>query len=251
MRRGGGVPCRIALLVVTLLATAGCAAPDPPLDDRRALLFASAYQEVMEYYIEPRTAREAALPALARLSTLAPAIAVAPDGEDIVLRAAGTPVARYPAPEARDAEGWGTLTATLWDAARERSAALAALAPAQVEQALFAGLTGSLDRFSRYADPAAARRQRAEREGFEGIGVTLDDIADPARVAGVIGGAPADRAGIRAGDRIVAIDGASTRGLPRDEIARRLRGPADSRIALTIAPACTSPSSGTTPDSIW
>jgi carboxyl-terminal processing protease len=233
--RRGGACWRIALVFVALLATGGCAAPDPPLDDARALLFAGAYRQVMEYYIEPRTAREAALPALAQLSTLAPGIAVAPDVEDIVLRDAGAPVARYPAPEARDAKGWGALTAALWDAARKRSAALAALPPAQVEQALLDGLTLSLDRFSRYADPDAARRQRAEREGFEGIGVTLDDIVDPIRVAAVIAGGPADRAGIRAGDRIVAIDGAAPRGLPRDEIMRRLRGPADSRIALTIA----------------
>ncbi len=35
-------------------------------------------------------------------------------------------------------------------------------------------MTGALDRFSRYASPDEARDQRAARDGFGGIGVTLE-----------------------------------------------------------------------------
>jgi carboxyl-terminal processing protease len=45
---------------------------------------------------------------------------------------------------------------------------------------------------------------------------------------------PADRAGIRPEDQIVAIDGVATAGCPRQEILHQLRGPIGSRIAVRV-----------------
>ena len=67
----------------------------------------------------------------------------------------------------------------------------------QIDKALFDGMTGALDRFSRYASPEIARGQRAVRDGFGGIGITLDVSGEEFRITQVTSGGPADRAGVR------------------------------------------------------
>ena len=94
-----------------------------------------------------------------------------------------------------------------------------------IDRAVFEGMTGLLDRFSRYASPEEARDQRASRDGFGGIGVTLETTSDDFRITALTPQGPAERAGIRVGDRIIAIDGISTAGRRPAEIIHQLRGP--------------------------
>ena len=71
-----------------------------------------------------------------------------------------------------------------------------------------------------------------------GAGVGVQLVPHPpsgyALVQEVIDGHPADLSGIRAGDRIVAVNGLSTRGMPWSQIFQRLRGKAGSRVAVTV-----------------
>ena len=98
-------------------------------------------------------------------------------------------------------------------------------------------MTRSLDRFSRYAPPDLARDQRAARNGWGGIGITVDGAQDTFRVTAVEPQSPADRAGIRPEDQIVAIDGVTTHGCVHREVVDRLRGPIGSPVAVRIVPA--------------
>ena len=69
-------------------------------------------------------------------------------------------------------------------------------------------MTSALDRFSRYSPPEVARDQRAARDGFGGIGVTLDTSNDEFRITALTPRRPGGaRRHPRPGDRIVAIDG--------------------------------------------
>jgi carboxyl-terminal processing protease len=226
---------RIMFRLLAILALTGCATPQIAASDGdTGRLFSRAYQQVMDYYIEPLTARDVALPAMARLSTLAPAIRIAAEGGDVVLYDGTAAAERFPAPAPSDARGWGELTSAALQRAEARSAELRASTPEHLAEALFAGITGALDRFSRYATPELAREQRASREGFEGIGVTLDTRGEEVRVSAVVPGSPAERAGVKVDDRIVEIDGAPAGAMPRDEVVRRLRGPVDSHVTLTL-----------------
>ena len=68
-----------------------------------------------------------------------------------------------------------------------------------------------------------------------GVGITLSvNDAGSFVVNSVIPGAPAEEAGLRRGDMIVAVDGTSTKGETLDTIASRIRGPAGETVTLTI-----------------
>jgi carboxyl-terminal processing protease len=80
--------------------------------------------------------------------------------------------------------------------------------------------------------------QAAAQDALEGrvlgIGVVLDQRAAAPLVISVIDDSPADRAGLRAGDVIVAVDGAPTGRLPTDVFAALVRGDAGSHVAIDV-----------------
>ena len=69
---------------------------------------------------------------------------------------------------------------------------------------------------------------------YAGVGIQIDVRDQWVTVVSPLVGTPADAAGILAGDRIVEIDGKSTRGLTSEEAVKALRGDAGSRVRLTI-----------------
>lgn len=76
--------------------------------------------------------------------------------------------------------------------------------------------------------------QRPEFEQFEGVGMTLDAREGPVRVALVSEGSPAERAGVQAGDVILAVDGQSVAGQNLNAVVARIRGPAGTPVAITF-----------------
>ena len=59
---------------------------------------------------------------------------------------------------------------------------------------------------------------------YEGIGASLGTTKDGLFVVQVFPGSPAAKAGVRPGDRIVAIDGRSPKDLGSTEAAAAMRG---------------------------
>ena len=70
---------------------------------------------------------------------------------------------------------------------------------------------------------------------FGGLGIEIDIRNDWLTVIAPIEGTPAHRMGIRGGDRIVMIEGASTRGITLTEAVGKLRGPKDTQVTITIS----------------
>src|SRR5262249_44141630 len=68
-------------------------------------------------------------------------------------------------------------------------------------------------------------------------GITLETAADGFKVAAVTPQGPAARAGLQAGDMIVAIDGVPTSGLSQSDVIQQLRGPVGSSLAIRVARA--------------
>jgi carboxyl-terminal processing protease len=71
---------------------------------------------------------------------------------------------------------------------------------------------------------------------FVGIGVQIapDDGKGGVVVGQVFPNTPALEAGLKRGDRIIAVDGKSTTGQTQDQIIQSIRGPAGAKVTLTI-----------------
>src|SRR5215469_13675944 len=98
------------------------------------------------------------------------------------------------------------------------------------------GMLSRLDPHSDYMDQEQYQQMTAVTRGqFGGIGVELTLEGKVPEVISPIDGTPAAEAGIEPGDRIVKIDALPTTGMDVEEVVKRLRGPAGSRVTLTIA----------------
>jgi carboxyl-terminal processing protease len=97
------------------------------------------------------------------------------------------------------------------------------------------GMVAELDPHSAYLPPQDYEIFQADTEGrFGGIGVEVDFRDEAVVVIAPIEGSPAERAGVRSGDRIVAIDNAPVRGKSSDQLVRQMRGQPGSKVVLTI-----------------
>jgi carboxyl-terminal processing protease len=143
-------------------------------------------------------------------------------------------VAAYPTPTHDDPHDWGALMGHLVAEAKAVSPTIAALSADQIDKPLFDGITSALDRFSRYSSPEVARDQRAIRDGFGGIGVTLDLSNEEFRITAVTPRTPADLAGIRPDDRLIAVDKVPTAGRSQSDVVHALRGPIRSPVEVTV-----------------
>lgn len=97
------------------------------------------------------------------------------------------------------------------------------------------GMIDELDPHTRWLDPTEYRELQADTEGrYEGIGVQVDPTPYGVRIVRVLPGGPAERDGLLAGDRLVAIDGVDIGGRDLADVSKRLRGERGTRVALTI-----------------
>ena len=99
-------------------------------------------------------------------------------------------------------------------------------------------LVKELDPHSVYvpADEMAELNEPLEGE-FDGIGVVFNMATDTVIVLNVIPHGPSDKAGIKAGDRIIEIDDSLVAGqkIPQNRIVKRLRGPRGTKVRLGLA----------------
>ncbi len=123
-------------------------------------------------------------------------------------------------------------------AAAELAEQRLAISPTAVILEYLCGATNSLDPYSAYLTPDQLNDVYAQIEGnFVGLGVELKAQNGGLAIVRVITGSPAEEAGVRAGDRILVIDGQSTANLTTDQAANLLQGADGSVAALTLAAA--------------
>lgn len=94
-----------------------------------------------------------------------------------------------------------------------------------------------LDPHSEYLSPAAASQQSSSLEGtFDGIGIEYYMLNDTLLTVGIVSEGPADKAGIRVGDKLLAIDQIPVAGvhITERELDERIRGKRGSTIALSV-----------------
>jgi len=97
------------------------------------------------------------------------------------------------------------------------------------------GMVSELDPHSAYMTPKEFSLFNEDTEGtFGGIGVEVDFQDDYVIVIAPIPESPAARAGVRSGDKIIAVDNKPLRGMSIDKIVRLMRGPAQTEVHITV-----------------
>lgn len=101
------------------------------------------------------------------------------------------------------------------------------------------GMLSVLDPHSTYFDPIEYASFRTEqRSEYFGIGATIEDLREGTDVNTFIRAtfpeSPAARAGLRFGDRIIAVDGQSMKGKTFPEVRKFLLGPRGTTVKVTV-----------------
>jgi len=97
------------------------------------------------------------------------------------------------------------------------------------------GMLESLDDYSQFMDPDEYNEIRIETKGeFAGIGVEISLKDGVLTIITPMVGTPAEAAGIKAGDKIVKIDGKITKNITLSDAIKQMRGKPGSIVKLTV-----------------
>lgn len=108
--------------------------------------------------------------------------------------------------------------------------------PAELSDAAIQGMRGILDPHTAVFAPKDYEDLKVSTEGeFGGVGITISLRDNVLTVISPLAGTPAFNLGIRAGDRILKIDGKDTHGFTLDEAVGMLRGKVGTDVTIGIA----------------
>ena len=97
------------------------------------------------------------------------------------------------------------------------------------------GMLDILDPFSEFMEKKEYDRLQESTSGkYSGLGMTIMQKADVIIVVTPMEGTPAYRMGLRAGDKILKIEGKPTTGMTTEDASGLMRGPAGTTVTLTI-----------------
>ena len=97
------------------------------------------------------------------------------------------------------------------------------------------GMLNTLDPHSSFLTPDMYKEMQIETQGkFGGVGIQISMVKDQLTVITPIDDTPAFKAGIKPLDRIVKIDGESTRSMSLSDAVKKMRGPKGTNVTITI-----------------
>jgi carboxyl-terminal processing protease len=232
--RAAAAGAAVALGLAIALHPATGSADGGFAQDSARKLFATGLDNLASVYIRKISLGDFALDALKGLATIDPSFAVERRNGRIALSVANAAVADFSAPGDDSAGAWAEVMARAVSAARAHSYPINAESAEKLYQAVFDAGLAALDKYSRYAGADAARENRASREGFGGIGIRLDSDNGVILVQSVLPNTPAEKAGIKANDRIVRVASKATSGMELKDVVALMRGKVGSSIVLEI-----------------
>jgi len=108
--------------------------------------------------------------------------------------------------------------------------------PSKLVEAAIKGMISSLnDPNSRWLNPKEYQEINLERKGeFGGIGMTVGIRDNTITVISPLENTPASKAGLQPGDKIIKINGESTKNMSLDEAVSKLRGEVGTQVNITI-----------------
>ncbi|MDT7540422.1 MAG: carboxyl-terminal processing protease [Acidobacteriota bacterium] len=105
----------------------------------------------------------------------------------------------------------------------------------KASQASIQGMLSTLDPHSTFFTKADFDRLKQDHEAeFYGVGVSILRHTDAVYVQSVVAGTPADKAGLRYGDKIVEVDGKDAREWTGDQVSKSVRGVRGEPVTIKI-----------------
>jgi carboxyl-terminal processing protease len=98
------------------------------------------------------------------------------------------------------------------------------------------GMMQSLgDPHSTYMDPQVYKDATSQLQGsYAGIGAYVDTNGTLLTITKPMPDSPAEKAGLQAGDQVIAVDGQDVTSLPPEAVRQKVLGPSGSKVTLTI-----------------
>ncbi len=98
------------------------------------------------------------------------------------------------------------------------------------------GMLESLgDEHTSYIDPDLLKQESMQLEGeYEGIGAWVDSSGEFLTITSPMPDSPAEKAGLKPGDRVMAVDGEDMTGKDGNYVLSKILGPAGTDVVLTI-----------------
>lgn len=205
------------------------------------LVLGAGFAAILERHLEAATPADLLAWALTALPRHDPRLAVLQRGREVELRLGGATLLTRDVAEtdgmtpARAGGAAGDALTVFHAAAWDVSPPLRSTGAPRLIGESFEAVFSHLDPFSRYITPAEAQSARERRTGEAGLGLRLAlRRGAGAAVAAVSADGPAAEAGLRVGDRIIAIDGLPLRTRDAGTAARLLEGPAGSKVVMLV-----------------
>jgi carboxyl-terminal processing protease len=108
--------------------------------------------------------------------------------------------------------------------------------PEKLMRGAIRGMLDSLgDPHTSYMDPEQYRQANVPMNGeYEGIGAWVDTSGSFLKITSPMPDSPAEKAGLKAGDQIIKVDGQDMTGMDGNLVLQKVLGPAGSKVTLTI-----------------
>ena len=123
-----------------------------------------------------------------------------------------------------------------WDIVVEQYVAQPVDQEAMMRGAIRGMLEALEDEHTSYMDPVTFEQANAELRGdeYEGIGAWVDTSKDYLTIISPMPGSPAEKAGLKPDDKIIAIDGEDMTGVDGELARQKVLGPKGSTVTLTV-----------------
>ena len=109
------------------------------------------------------------------------------------------------------------------------------VAPKEIIYSAIKGTLRGLDPHSSFLDPDSYKDMQVETSGsFGGLGIEITLKDDILTIVSPIEGTPAYRAGLTTGDRIIKIDGLTTKDMQLSDAVKRMRGKPGTKVTISI-----------------
>ena len=107
--------------------------------------------------------------------------------------------------------------------------------PDKLMEGAAAGMVNDLDPYTEYIPEEGIQDFELLTTGkYGGIGSLIRQKDDYVRIAQPYEGSPADKAGLKIGDKILSIDGKEAKGFTTEQVSSRLKGEPGSKVKVTV-----------------